>query len=119
MTQHHKALGNSGEAAACEFLRQKGYKILATNWRFSRAEVDIIASHGGRIIFVEVKTRRDNAYSHPASAVTHRKMQLLTDAASQYLYQIQHDGEYQFDIIAVLYKGDQFYFEHFEDAFWL
>lgn len=119
MTHQRKTLGDQGEAAACAYLQAKGYEILATQWRFSRAEIDIIARQGDRVVFVEVKTRSDNAYSHPADAVTHRKMQLITDAAGQYLHHIQHEGEYRFDILAVLYKGQRFYFEHLEDAFWL
>lgn len=119
MPTHRHTLGKQGEAAALQHLRQKGYQILACNWRFSRAEIDIICKDKDTIVFVEVKTRSDNAYINPLDTVTAHKMRLMTDAATQYLYQAQHEGEYRFDIITALYKGDKFYIEHFEDAFWL
>ena len=52
-----KAIGDRGEALAQKYLESKKYEILECNWRYSRAEIDIIAKHEDILIFVEVKTR--------------------------------------------------------------
>jgi len=56
MAQHIKT-GKQGEALALEFIKNKGYKVLATNWRYRRSEVDIIAMDQKTLVFIEVKTR--------------------------------------------------------------
>ena len=53
----HNVLGEKGEQAAADFMKNKGYKILKRNWTKHRHEIDIIAENEEYIIFVEVKTR--------------------------------------------------------------
>jgi len=116
----HIETGKKGEALAVTYLENKGYTILETNWRFSRAEVDIIAMHGEILVFVEVKTRSSDYFGEPEEAVTERKKVLLTDAASMYMEKINHDWEIRFDIISVLLKDvNKPQISHFEDAFFL
>lgn len=114
----HNELGQQGEALAADYLRNKGYTILAQNWRIGRAELDIIAKIGETMVFVEVKTRSDNYFGAPENAVNQKKMDLMTDAASAYMYEVEHDWEFRFDIISVLVRGEKHYITHFEDAFW-
>jgi putative endonuclease len=52
----HNDLGKFGEQMAVDFLIQKGYTILETNWIFDKAEIDIIAQKGTVLAVVEVKT---------------------------------------------------------------
>ena len=53
----HNELGKKGEKLAIDFLLKNGYKILETNYRFLKAEVDIIAQKDEVLAVVEVKTR--------------------------------------------------------------
>lgn len=115
---NHLETGQKGEAMAVTFLEKAGYQILETNWRFSRAEVDIIAMDGEILVFVEVKTRSSDYFGKPEEFVTARKKTLLADAASVYMNKINHDWEIRFDIISVLLKDvNQPRIKHFEDAF--
>lgn len=114
----HNELGKKGEQLAQQFVAEKGYQILETNWRFSRAEVDIIAKDGEILVFIEVKTRSYESFGTPETFVDERKEALLFDAANVYMEKIGHDWEIRFDIIAVtLYEGRPPKIRHFEDAF--
>lgn len=117
MRQKHQT-GKRGEQLALSFLQKKGFSILETNWRFSRAEVDIIAKEGEVLVFVEVKTRTGRQFSPPEASVTKRKRELLIEAAGAYMEEIGHDWEIRFDIVTILLWSDlQYEITHFEDAF--
>jgi len=113
-----KAIGDLGENLAVTFLKEKGYTILSRNYRYSRAEVDIIARLQGILIFIEVKTRSYTYYGEPSESVTPAKERMLFDAANVYMEQQNHDGEIRFDIISiVLDSDDKPTIKHYEDAF--
>ncbi len=116
---NRKAIGTKGEDLAVEYLQKKGYQILERNWRFSRAEIDIIAKHGNTLVFVEVKTRTDDYFGEPASFVTYSQELMLADAATQYMQSINYDWIFRFDIVGVLLfeEYDSYEISHFEDAF--
>jgi len=117
MAQHLKT-GKQGEALALSYLQKKGYEILATNWKHRRAEIDIIAKDQKILVFVEVKTRRDDYFGKPEVSVTARKKTLLTDASIAYMEHIQHDWEIRFDIISIVARTENdVELVHFEDAF--
>ncbi|SRR5579885_2713179 len=80
-----RRLGNAGERLAAERLRQAGYIIRMLNYRCPAGEIDIVAEEGGDIVFVEVKTRRGDAYGLPEEAVTPAKQRKLIAAAQTYL----------------------------------
>ena len=114
----HLETGKKGEDLAVKFLHEKGYKILETNWRFRRSEVDIIAKDGAILVFVEVKTRSYDYFGKPASFVSARKKVLLQDAASAYMHEINHTWEIRFDIIGILKpSAKNMEINHYEDAF--
>lgn len=102
---------------ALDFLRTKGYQILECNWRYHRAEVDIIAQSGPLIVFVEVKTRSGAAFGPPEAFLNAAQEQRIAAAAAAYLEQINHQWEIRFDIISILLKGPQSQIKHLEDAF--
>ena len=93
--------GREGERLAVEWLRNRGYIIHELNWRTGRYEIDIIASRGGVLHFVEVKTRSVMGWSSPEQAMTPEKCRALLRAAAAYiaLKRLPHDP--QFDLIAV------------------
>ena len=116
----HNILGAEGEALAKVFLEKKGYQILETNWRYSRAEVDIIAKDGEILVFVEVKTRSSTFYGQtPEVFVTPKKERFLMSAAGVYMEKINHDWEIRFDIIAIIKNERKTDIQHLEDAFWM
>ncbi|MEL6923606.1 MAG: YraN family protein [Bacteroidota bacterium] len=114
----HIELGKRGERLAAHHLQRKKYQILERNWRFSRAEIDLIVRDGPVLVFVEVKTRSDDYMGKPQDFVSHHKQELLADAATVYMEQIGHEWEIRFDVVAILIrKGQPVEIEHFEDAF--
>ena len=115
---HHNQIGAKGEQIAKEMLEAKGYQILEQNWRFSRAEVDLIAKDGEILVFVEVKTRSYDYFGQPEEFVTSTKEAFMAQAASAYMDKIGHDWEIRFDIIGILYRNQaSFRIKHIEDAF--
>jgi putative endonuclease len=115
----HLDLGRLGEQLAKEFLLQKGYNILEQNWRYGRAEVDLIAGINEMIIFVEVKTRRSAKHGGPEDFVDWKKEKQLEFASSEYISRKNHQGEIRFDIIAIIFENKELYeINHIEDAFW-
>ena len=114
----HNDLGKKGEIIALNFLKENGYQILETNYRFSRAEIDIIAIYEKVLIFIEVKTRSKNLFGNPEDFINARKLELMMDAAYNYMEKIGHEGEIRFDVISILMpKNGQMHFDHFKDAF--
>jgi putative endonuclease len=115
----HLELGRKGEHLAKEHLEKAGYEILDENWTHGRLEVDLIAYKNKVIIFTEVKTRTGNWFGEPEDFVDARKQKLLVEAAEEYIYLMNHQGEVRFDIISVLFdKQANYTINHIEDAFW-
>lgn len=116
MAQHNE-LGNHGENLALIFLRKKNYQILESNWRWRKAEVDIIAKQNNLIIFVEVKTRSSDTFLKPEQAVHLKKQKMLKDAAEAYCEANALEVEVRFDIIAIVKEGNKTVTKHIESAF--
>ena len=114
----HNELGKLGEKVAVAFLIKKGYTIVAQNWRFQKAEVDIIAQTDDILVAVEVKTRSTNAFGNPQDFINPKKVRLLTSALHQYVVQHELDVSVLFDIIAITKTHDKTDLEHIEDAFY-
>ncbi len=113
----HNELGKLGEELAVDFLTEKGYEILETNWTFQKAEVDIIAQKGNVLAIVEVKTRSSSDFGSPQDFVKPKKIQLIVKAINEYVIANDLDVEVRFDIIAILAKNNKFELEHLEEAF--
>ncbi len=115
---HKHQLGKDGESLAMKYLQSQGYSILDINWRFKRAEVDIIAEEDGILIFVEIKTRSSTQFGTPDAFVSSHKEALMVDAAGAYMFEKQYDGEVRFDVISIVMlpgKGPEIH--HIKDAF--
>ena len=113
----HNALGKKGEELAVEFLQKNEYKIVARNWRFKKAEVDIIAQKNDVLAVVEVKTRSSNYFGNPQDFVNQKKIKLLVEAINEYVTSKNLDVEVRFDVIAILKNKNAFEIEHLKDAF--
>lgn len=110
-------LGKKGEDIAVLFLEQYGFSILARNWRYKRAELDIIAMDDKTMVFVEVKTRSDDMLGRPEEAVDTRKRGQLIKAAIAYMHESKHEWTIRFDIVGIVVKNDIPYIDHIRDAF--
>lgn len=113
----HLHTGLLGENHATTYLREQGYTILRQNYRYKRAEVDIIAQKGNLLVFVEVKTRSTNKYGYPEEAVNYKKEAMLLGAAEEFILQEEWQHEVRFDIISVT-LGSPPAIHHIEDAFY-
>ena len=113
----HNELGKWGEGVAVETLTAAGYAIRETNWRLSHYEIDIIATKGDRMIFVEVKTRSSD-FVDPVDAVDKRKMAFMVRSANAYMQHYDLPYEVQFDIIAITGTQENYTVEHIPDAFY-
>lgn len=122
-----KHIGDRGEALAAAFLEARGYRILERQYRFERAEVDLVCFEpadqydlGGELVFVEVKTRTGLGFGRPEEAVTPEKKRNIIRAAEAYLHERRLDGSpCRFDVVAVLLGDEEPQIEHFKHAFGL
>ena len=119
----HLQTGKWGEQQAGRFLKKGHYKVIARRVRVGRHdEIDIIAEQGSSLVFVEVKTRRNEKYGRPFSAVNKEKRKRLSRAAVNYLKKKKLRPEYiRFDVIEVIGRpGDKRpEIRHIENAFQL
>ena len=121
-----RSIGDQGEDLAAAFLEAQGYKILARQYRYERAEVDLVCfepaaryQDGGELVFVEVKTRSGTGFGRPEDAVTEVKQHHVIRAAKAYLHEQRMTGTpCRFDVIAILLRGNEDpEITHFKDAF--
>ena len=95
--------GRIGEEATARLLEQRGWRILARNFRRRFGEIDIVARQGDTLIFVEVKTRSSLRFGAPAEAVDARKRRRLSKTALDYMMRSHlTDLNARFDVASVL-----------------
>lgn len=117
MAQHNQ-LGKKGEKLAVDFLLDKGYDIVERNYRFDKAEVDIIAQKGQTLAIVEVKTRSTSDFGDPQDFLKPKQIQRIVKAVDVYVLENNLDVEIRFDIIAIVKENKGFSIEHLENAFY-
>ena len=114
----HNELGKKGEQLAVDYLIKKGYNIVQRNYRFQKAEVDIIAQLKNTLAIVEVKTRSTVDFGNPQDFVKPKQIQRLVKAVDEYVNVNKLDVEVRFDIIAIVRQGNSYNIEHLENAFY-
>lgn len=114
-------LGPLGEESALKFLEAKGYEMICRNFRYQRAEIDIIVRDGAKklLVFVEVKARRNKKYGEPEDSITQRKIDQVCKSAEGFLMKHSEYSDYtkRFDVIAIIIEGKSYTIKHFENAF--
>jgi putative endonuclease len=110
-------IGNKGEAMAADFLQAKGYEIIAKNYRYKHAEIDLIVKKEKLLVFVEVKTRKSISFGEPEAFVSDKKAAKVMEGAEQFIIEQHWHGNIRFDIVSVK-TGALETIEHFEDAFY-
>ena len=116
---HASAKGKQAEHAALDFLRGCGLKFLGRNYRAARGEIDLILQDGSTVVFVEVRSRADNAWMDAVESIDRRKIENIIHASRQYLQQhgIADDAEYRFDVVTLTGKSRAPKIEWIKDAF--
>ena len=110
--------GKKGEAVACSYLEICGFKILHTNWRYRRFELDIVATNGSELVVVEVKTRSKNYLVDPEKSIDSYKIRHITTATDVYIRKFGINLPVRFDVICLMKDKHSYTVEkHFEDAF--
>ncbi|MEM9353617.1 MAG: YraN family protein [Planctomycetota bacterium] len=102
-------LGELGERAAATHLRRSGLRIVTTRRRNRFGEIDIVALDGETVVFVEVKTRRNESLARPIDAVDQRRQDRLVRASLAFLKSHRLlDYPSRYDVVEVLWpKGDK------------
>ena len=111
-----KILGKIGEKIAQEYLIKKNYLIVELNWRYKKAEVDIISQLKDTLVFVEVKCRKSDFFGKPEQSIDHKKEELYKLAAENYLEVNNLEHEIRFDVISIIHNNKT-EIEHFISAF--
>ena len=93
--------GAWGEHLAAEYLRKKGYRLTALNYRVRGGEIDIIAEDRRYLVFVEVKTRQSAAFAEAREFVDRRKQERIRLAAGMWLSERETKKQPRFDIVEV------------------
>lgn len=114
----HNDLGKKGEQLAIEYLTEKGYNILETNWKCGQKEIDIIAKSKDFLVIIEVKTRSTDSFGEPQEFVTRAKQKYLERAAQIYVDRYRIELEVRFDIISIILNGKKQEITHLEYAFY-
>jgi putative endonuclease len=114
----HNEFGKEGEQIAVDYLIKKGYTINYKNYRYLKAEIDIIAQKNDTLAIVEVRSRRSDYIENIAETVTPKKIKLLVMAADHYVTDNEIDVDVRFDIITILKNKNRFELEHLESAFY-
>lgn len=115
-----KETGDIAEQYAQRLLRRKGYRILATNYRASGGEIDIVASKGDCIVFVEVRSKSTDEFGSPRESVGPTKQRRLTRAAVAFLKSRRlSNTSWRFDVVEVIFGpgGEVSSAEIIENAF--
>lgn len=116
MTKETKiTIGKKGEELARAFLEGKGFAVVAKNYRYKKAEIDLIVKKDNWLVFVEVKTRSSSAYGEPEAFVDSKKARMIVTAAEEFIFANNWHGHVRFDVVSVKLGSDTA-IEHFEDA---
>jgi len=115
--RNKRAIGDTGEEIAVRYLENYGYIMIKRNYHSPYGEIDIIASKGEYIVFVEVKYRKNRLYGEPSQAVDYKKQEKIKKTALQYISENEvGDKDFRFDILEITGMGEV-KINHIENAF--
>jgi putative endonuclease len=121
MSKARKILGRRGEDIAVEYLLKQEYKIVKRNFSNKLVEIDIIATKGNVLVFIEVKTRTSDTLGPPILAINYPKRKQLIKMAKSFIYMDRKcrkyfaSHTYRIDGIGILCKGEAPVIQHFEN----
>ena len=113
--------GAAGEVLAVRFLRSNGYQVLGGNYRCRYGEIDLVAQNKEYLVFVEVKSREEDAYFRPSAAVTADKQRRIIKTALHFIARYPNTRQMRFDVIEIITaKGEPMKaleINHIQDAY--
>ena len=112
-----REIGGIAEQLAGDYLEKEGMQIIDTNWYHGHLELDIIALDENELVIVEVKSRNGIRFEHPSDAINNTKIKRIIEAADAYINEKRIDLETRFDLITIIFSGNDFELEHFKNAF--
>jgi len=102
MRINRQELGRLGEHLARDTLKRKGYRILETNFRCRRGEIDIVAQQKDCLVFVEVRTKSNLNFGSPEESITEKKKKRLVSSALTYMATHQDIPDlWRIDVVAI------------------
>ncbi len=103
MPDPRRLFGDSAEDHAARYLKEKGFKVIARQFKTHIGEIDLIAREGDEVVFVEVKARRSPAFGYPEESVTAAKLRKIALVAEQYLKEKNlMTASWRIDVVAIL-----------------
>jgi len=118
-----RELGELGESLSREMYEEKGFRVVAKNYRCKIGEIDLICKKDKLLVFCEVKCRQSLMFGIPAEAVDAKKIRHIRRVASWYLsqkmniYRLYNDFDMRFDVVEVVFVEDEYEINHIENAF--
>ncbi len=101
--KRNRKLGQWGENAAKYYLQKKGYKHICSNYRCKHGEIDLIMRHRNCIVFVEVKTRRNEDFVRTELVVNSRKRKHIAATAKDYIRRYRlYRFPCRFDVVVII-----------------
>lgn len=111
------SLAQRGEQLAADYLKTKGFHIVAHNYRLRIGEIDLICQDDKTLVFVEVKSRRSHRYGDGAEAISLAKQRKIVTVAQVYLGRFADPPPCRFDAVIVDFSAEPPVLRHLEDAF--
>lgn len=97
--------GKRGEDQAADFLRGRGYSIVARNVRSPFGEIDLVCRDGDSLVFVEVRYRASAAFGRPEETVVGKKLMRMQQSAEWYVTREKYAGDYRIDVVGLTSTG--------------
>jgi len=109
--------GNAGEDVAARFLEANGLRIVDRNWTTKFGELDIVCRDKDVVVFVEVKSAGKSSDFLPEDRVNREKQRRIKRLAKAYLRRRRWDLPIRFDIVTVVWQGEEPHVKHITNAF--
>ncbi|MFC1687230.1 YraN family protein [Patescibacteria group bacterium] len=113
MSTYQQHLGKIGEFIACDYLIQKGYRIIDQHVTSREGELDLVADQFGELVFVEVKTRSSVKFGSSEESITTTKLKRLTSAIGTYISNYPEHTPYRLDCICVFISNFKAEISHY------
>jgi len=111
--------GKTAEDLAFRYLDQRGLKLLSRNYRSRRGEIDLIMQDGDVVVFIEVRSRKDNRTMNVIESIDSTKCARIIQTSRHFLQNMKHPDECtcRFDIVLITGPADTAEIEWIKDAF--
>lgn len=97
-----QVLGVRSERLAAELLRDRGYRIIATNVRFPVGELDVVAWEQETLCLIEIRSVSSSQWGGALASITDRKRHRIIQAARWYLHRLRTMPRFvRFDVVAI------------------